>query len=186
MTRQVIAKIKLSPGQGGFYDPVSRIHLTYGAPVAEVYAGTNTEGLKKALRNRTISLLTGSLGEHKQPFKLVRRENGKVVLVRTDNDNKVTVEEPKTVTAKVVPKTKKQEAKEVKKDTVPVVQEEPKSVKGQSSAAQDKVAETKPVEPVAVTVAVEKKEEKPVQQQNNTGYDYSRNKKKDKNKNEKE
>lgn len=183
MTRQVIAKIKLSPGQGGFYDPVSRIHLTYGAPVAEVYAGTNTEGLKKALRNRTISLLTGSLGEHKQPFKLVRRENGKVVLVRTDNDNKVTVEEPKTVTAKVVPKAKKQEAK---KDTVPVVQEEPKPVKEQSSATQDKVAETKPVEPVAVTAAVEKKEEKPVQQQNNTGYDYSRNKKKDKSKNEKE
>lgn len=185
MTRQVIAKIKLSPGQGGFYDPVSRIHLTYGAPVAEVYAGTNTEGLKKALRNRTISLLTGSLGEHKQPFKLVRRENGKVVLVRTDNDNKVTVEEPKIVTAKVVPKAKKQEVKEAKKDTVPVVQE-PKSIKEQSSATQDKVAETKPVEPVAVTVAVEKKEEKPVQQQNNTGYDYSRNKKKDKNKNEKE
>lgn len=209
MTRQIIAKVKLTPGQGGFFDPVSRVHLTHGSPVADIYAGTNTEGLKKALRNRTISLVSGSLGEQKSPFKLVRKEDGKVVLVRTDNVNKTTVEEVKTVTAKVAPRSKKQEIKEAEKDATPVAiksttvkkadlaaplnvpaqQKESKIAKEQQAGEENnKVAETKPAESVTVTAvaSIEKKGEKSLQHQTTTGYDYSRNKKKDKNKNEKE
>lgn len=207
MTRQIIAKVKLTPGQGGFFDPVSRVHLTHGSPVADIYAGTNTEGLKKALRNRTISLVSGSLGEQKSPFKLVRKEDGKVVLVRTDNVNKTTVEEVKTITAKVAPRSKKQEIKEAEKDAtsvvtksttakkadlaaplnVPAQQKESKIAKEQQVGEENsKVAETKPAESVTAVASIEKKDEKSLQHQTTTGYDYSRNKKKDKNKNEKE
>ena len=79
--RKVIARVKLNPGQGGYFDPITRIHLTHGDPERDVYAGMNTEGLKAAVRNKRISLVSGSLGEFIPPFKLVKQANGKVVLI---------------------------------------------------------------------------------------------------------
>jgi len=79
--KKVIARIKLNPGQGGYFDPITRIHLTHGDPERDVYAGMNTEGLKQAVRNKRISLISGSLGEFIPPFKLVKQADGKVVLV---------------------------------------------------------------------------------------------------------
>lgn len=79
--KQVIARIKLNPGQGGFFDPVTRIHLTHGDPVKDVYAGMNTEGLKAAVRSKRISLISGSLGNNVAPFKFVRRQDGKIVIM---------------------------------------------------------------------------------------------------------
>lgn len=88
MKKQVIAKVKLNPGQGGYFDPITRIHLTHGDPEREIYAGMNTEGLKAAVRNKRISLISGSLGEFIPPFKLVKQPDGKVVLV-TNNQKKI-------------------------------------------------------------------------------------------------
>lgn len=79
--KQPIARIRLNPGQGGFFDPVTRIHLTHGDPVKDIYAGMNTEGLKAAIRSKRISLISGSLGASVAPFKLIRRQDGKVVIV---------------------------------------------------------------------------------------------------------
>lgn len=95
VVKKVIAKVKLNPGQGGYFDPITRIHLTYGNPEGEVYAGMNTEGLKAAVRNKRISLVTGSLGESVPPFKLVKQKNGKVALVM-NNPNKVVQQKSKT------------------------------------------------------------------------------------------
>lgn len=86
--RKVIAKVKLNPGQGGYFDPITRIHLTHADPEKEIYAGMNTEGLKTAIRNRRISLISGSLGDFTPPFKLVKQADGKVVLVM-NNQKKV-------------------------------------------------------------------------------------------------
>ena len=36
-----IAVIRLAPGQVGYYDELSRIHLTIGNPERAIYAGTN-------------------------------------------------------------------------------------------------------------------------------------------------
>lgn len=82
--KKVIARVRLNPGQGGYFDPITRIHLTHGDPERDVYAGMNTEGLKSAVRNKRISLISGSLGEFVPPFKLVRQSNGKVILVTND------------------------------------------------------------------------------------------------------
>lgn len=95
VVKKVIAKVKLNPGQGGYFDPITRIHLTYGNPEGEVYAGMNTEGLKAAVRNKRISLVTGSLGESVPPFKLVKQKNGKVALVM-NNPSKVVQQKNKT------------------------------------------------------------------------------------------
>ena len=87
--RKVIAKIKLNPGQGGYFDPITRIHLTHADPEKEIYAGMNTEGLKNAIRNKRISLISGSLGDFTPPFKLVKQANGKIALVMNNQKKMV-------------------------------------------------------------------------------------------------
>ena len=70
MSREIIAVIQLQPGQGGYYDDLSRIHLTIGNPRANVYAGTNCTQLRRSLKAGRLKLVTGSLGTEAPPFKL--------------------------------------------------------------------------------------------------------------------
>lgn len=73
MSREIIAVIQLQPGQGGYYDDLSRIHLTIGNPRANVYAGTNCTQLRRSLKAGRLKLVTGSLGSEVPPFKLIRK-----------------------------------------------------------------------------------------------------------------
>ena len=70
--REVIATIKLAAGRVGFYDELSRIHLTLGAPTAHVYSGTNCARLRRAVRDGVIRLIDGTLGGEIPPFKVVK------------------------------------------------------------------------------------------------------------------
>lgn len=58
---KVIGVVKLAPGVVGFYDEISKIHLTISKPKAEVFDYMNTSKLVKAVRNKTLVLVTGSL-----------------------------------------------------------------------------------------------------------------------------
>lgn len=78
LVKQEIARIKLNPGQGGYFDPITRIHLTHGDPIKVVYAGMNTTGLKAAVRSKRISIISGSLGDFSPPFRLIKGKDGKV------------------------------------------------------------------------------------------------------------
>lgn len=109
-TKQVIAKVKLNPGKGGYFDPITRIHLTHGDAEKPVFAGMNTTNLRKAVRDKRITITSGSLGEFTPPFKLVKTADGKVVL--TQNNGKVNAEK----------EVKKEVPKETEKNE-PVVQE---------------------------------------------------------------
>lgn len=66
MTKKIIAVVKLAPGNIGWYDALTGIHLTLARPKANVYSGSNTTNLTKALRERVIELATGSLIEGNQ------------------------------------------------------------------------------------------------------------------------
>lgn len=77
--KEVIATIKLAPGRVGFYDELSRIHLTLGMPSATVYSGTNCARLRRAVRDGVIRLIDGTLGEPVPPLKIVK-VNGKYKL----------------------------------------------------------------------------------------------------------
>ena len=140
--KKVIAKIKLNPGQGGYFDPITRIHLTYGSPEREVYAGMNTEGLKAAVRNKRISLVSGSLGEFVPPFKLVKQANGKVALV-VNKPNKVAQKE--SVEKKEIVKPLKQTEKlvDVKVETVTEQPEQVTVVKPEISVKQEETSDVK-------------------------------------------
>ena len=59
----IIAKIKLAPGNAGWYDQTTGIHLTIANPIAEIKAGMNLERIRTGLRFKTIELLSGSVKE---------------------------------------------------------------------------------------------------------------------------
>lgn len=76
---KVIATIRLAPGRVGFFDPLSRIHLTLGRPEAQVFSGTNCASLRRNVKAGVIRLVEGTLGEEVPPFKVVE-VNGKYKL----------------------------------------------------------------------------------------------------------
>ena len=66
MTKKIIAVVKLAPGNIGWYDALTGIHLTLARPTSNVYSGSNTTNLTKALRERVIELVKGSFIEGNQ------------------------------------------------------------------------------------------------------------------------
>lgn len=73
MSKKVIAVVRLQPGEAGYYDELSRIHLTIGHPEAHIYAGTNCEQLRRSVQSGRLRLVSGSFGEPPQPFRFVRK-----------------------------------------------------------------------------------------------------------------
>lgn len=57
-----IAVVRLAPGQVGFFDNISGIHLSMANKEAKVLPGMNTAGLIKAVKEGKITVVSGSLG----------------------------------------------------------------------------------------------------------------------------
>ena len=74
MNKDIIATIRLAQGEGGYYDELSRIHLTAGNPQRDVYAGTNCTQIRRSVKSGRLRLLFGSLGEEKK-IDLSRKGN---------------------------------------------------------------------------------------------------------------
>lgn len=159
MENKIIAQIKLNPGRGGYFDPISRIHLTHGNPFADVYAGTNTTGLKQAVYNKRISLISGSLGVIEPPFKLVKGKDGRMVLV-PNKPNKIEEikEQPKKEEAKVETSAP---AEEVKVEE-PVVEEIAPEVEEATEEIKEEI-----VEEVSEEVEETKEDEEPTKKKKN-------------------
>lgn len=135
MSAKVIATIKLAPGQVGFYDPLSRIHLTLGNPVATVYSGTNCAALRRNVKSGIIRILDGTLGNDVAPFKIVKVGDKYKLASNSAEENKpVFAEDVKAAPA------------EEKADQAPTVEVEIKPVITPEPAAE----ETTPVEEVEV------------------------------------
>lgn len=56
-----IAELRLAPGQVGFYDELTNIHLTLTRPFASVYQGMNTSRLQQSVNSGRLILVSGSL-----------------------------------------------------------------------------------------------------------------------------
>lgn len=61
MDREIIAEIRLAPGEVGYYDDYSRIYLSTAKPVAKIYAGMNTTQIRRSIRSGRLRLISGSL-----------------------------------------------------------------------------------------------------------------------------
>lgn len=136
MTSRIIAKIRLAKGEVAFYDELSRIHLTLSRPTADVYDYMNTAALRRAVMNKRIILVAGTLlpiaktvsectEQSISPAALKAKaflaEEGKVEVVA----------EPACI------------AEEVKEETVAPIIEEVVEVKPKKKSTRKKVAEEK-------------------------------------------
>lgn len=139
--KQVIAKVKLNPGSGGYFDPITRIHLTHGSPIGNVYAGMNTTGLHSAVRSRRISVIEGSLGVFNAPFKLVKTSDGKVSLVVNDNKKIETPKQDKPKNETKVKTEKKAEVSVVEEPKEEVVEDTPVEEPIQEAVVKDMAQE---------------------------------------------
>lgn len=59
--RAPIAKIRISAGNPGWYDPLTNIHLTITRPEAYVYEGQNVTNIKNAVAFKLVSVIEGEL-----------------------------------------------------------------------------------------------------------------------------
>lgn len=109
--RAPIAKIRISAGNPGWYDPLTNIHLTITRPYAFVYEGQNTSNIKRAVAHKLVCIVEGELDvvAKEQPVAEPVRE----VIKKSTKTEEVKTEEVKTEEVKV-------------EEDAPVVEEKPK------------------------------------------------------------
>ena len=135
--RKIIAKIGLTRGQVGFYDPLTNIHLTITKPFADIYQGMNTSRIRASIKSGRLKLVSGCLDpielkednttqpkattdkkvETKQKVKETKEE---VVVVKEEIKQEKVIEETPVITevkeeTEVKPKTEKKSKKKSKK-----------------------------------------------------------------------
>lgn len=59
--RAPIAKIKISAGNPGWYDPLTNTHLTITRPEAIIYEGSNLSNIKIGISHKLIHVIEGDL-----------------------------------------------------------------------------------------------------------------------------
>lgn len=161
MTRDIMATIKLAQGRVGFYDELSRIHLTLGAPTAYVYSGTNCARLRRAVRDGVIRLVDGTLGNPVPPLKIVK-VNGKLKLASNlEAEMKPVFKEAK---AEVEEAKVEAPAEEVKEEA-PVEAKKEAPVKEEAPAVEEAPAAEEVKEEVAAEEVKEEAQEEAVKEE---------------------
>lgn len=124
MDRKIIATIRLGAGNVGFFDELTRIHLTLINPYADVYSDMNTNRLKRALKYGTITLVNGSLTPPKaEESKLGKAFSIKVGETKQEAKPQINLEDINKTAEKVVISDEDVQLEEPKKE---VEEEKPK------------------------------------------------------------
>lgn len=92
---EAIAKVKLSPGEVGFFDELTRIHLTIANPEAVVYKDMNTENIKVSVASGRLILTGGTLTPEDEVKKAPAKAPAKKVTVKKEEPKEEVKEEPK-------------------------------------------------------------------------------------------
>jgi len=117
-----IAELRLAPGQVGFYDELTNIHLTLTRPFASVYQGMNTSRLQQSVNSGRLILVSGSL----RPAPINVSEEIEVETVINKDKVEPSKKEETTV---VEVKAEEPAIKEVVAETVVEIEEAPKTKK---------------------------------------------------------
>ena len=68
--KEIIATVRLAPGNVGYYDPITGIHLTITSADREIYRGMNTANLRRSVKMGVLQLVHGSLVEPEKPVEI--------------------------------------------------------------------------------------------------------------------
>lgn len=103
MNKNVIARIKLTAGQIGYFDDLTQIYLTRQNPVADVLAGMNCTTLVNAVRAGQICVIEGSITQNSKVKKLFKLPQ---ITVSAENkvkdEQQVHIEKKKEIAAEEV------------------------------------------------------------------------------------
>ena len=127
---RVIATIRLAMGRVAYYDELTRIHLTIDNPIQEIYEGMNLTNIRKGVKNKSLTLLSGSLD--------VKNEDNKNNFIPVDNiKSAINKEEKKVKEVKENKDNEEEKPKEViveeEKITEPIVEEKVEEIKSKES-----------------------------------------------------
>ena len=121
--RDLIAVVKLARGEVGYFDDITRTHLTLSNPYAKIYKGMNTKNIKMSVHSGRLELVSGSFEpetdsvkakvEPKVEPKAEPKTKEPKVEPKIDNKEK----EDKPTISKSNTKSKKETKKDVKKET---------------------------------------------------------------------
>ena len=102
--RAPIAKIRISAGNPGWYDPLTNIHLTITRPDAFVYEGQNVTNIKTAVSFKLVHVIEGELEPIKEsPVTTTEKVEEEVREVITEAE-KVEVKEESQAPAEEIEK----------------------------------------------------------------------------------
>ena len=123
--RAPIARIKISAGNPGWYDPLTNTHLTITRPEALIYEGANTTNIKIGISHKLIYVVEGELDYNEvQSNPVVSEEPVREVIeepVVEEVKEEVPVVEPEE--KEVVEEEKKPAKKTTKKKSTKKVEE---------------------------------------------------------------
>lgn len=112
--RAPIARIRISAGNPGWYDPLTNIHLTITRPESLVYEGSNLTNLKIGIAHKLIHVVEGDLDLNDKQVQsnpiVVEEEVREVIKEPVKEKQPITKEETKE-------KEVKEEKKAAKKTT---------------------------------------------------------------------
>lgn len=132
--RAPIAKLRISAGNPGWYDPLTNIHLTIARPEAYVYEGSNVANIKMGVAYKLINVVEGSLEKKPtavneevrevipQEIETVKEEEP-IVEEKIEETSEPVKEEEKTEEVVEEPKKKTTRKKATKKETSETTEE---------------------------------------------------------------
>lgn len=122
--RAPIAKIRISAGNPGWYDPLTNIHLTITRPDAFVYEGQNVTNIKTAVSFKLVHVIEGELEPIKESPIIttdkVEEEVGEVITEVEETENKEESQVPaeEEVKEEIIEKESVEKVEEIEKEEV--------------------------------------------------------------------
>lgn len=109
--RAPIAKIRISAGNPGWYDPLTNIHLTITRPEAIVYEGQNVSNIKNAIVHKLVFVTAGDIDAATKVVPAVAVNEVREVINEPVKEEKVV--EPAEEIKEVVEEVKEEKVEEV-------------------------------------------------------------------------
>lgn len=122
--RAPIAKIRISAGNPGWYDPLTNIHLTITRPDAFVYEGQNVTNIKTAVSFKLVHVIEGELEPIKESPIIttdkVEEEVGEVITEVEETENKEESQVPaeEEVKEEIIEEESVEKVEEIEKEEV--------------------------------------------------------------------
>ena len=122
--RAPIAKIRISAGNPGWYDPLTNIHLTITRPDAFVYEGQNVTNIKTAVSFKLVHVIEGELEPIKESPIIttdkVEEEVGEVITEVEETEDKEESQVPaeEEVKEEIIEEESVEKAEEIEKEEV--------------------------------------------------------------------